>query len=47
MISESFISQAFIALIILTSSLTPSVNAAAIDPARQFLFFDVVRSLLI
>lgn len=40
MISKSFIIQAFIALIILASSLTFSVNAAAITiaPARQFIF---------
>jgi len=38
MISKSFIIQAFIALMILASSLTSSVNAAAIAPARQFLF---------
>jgi hypothetical protein len=35
MISKSFIIQGFIALIILASSLTSSVNAAAIAPARQ------------
>jgi hypothetical protein len=38
MISKSFIIQVFIALIILASSLTSSVNAAAISPARQFIF---------
>jgi hypothetical protein len=37
MISKSFIIKALIALIILVSSLTSSVNAAAIAPARQFL----------
>ena len=36
---KSFIIQAFIALMILVSSLTSSsANAAAISPARQFLF---------
>jgi hypothetical protein len=41
MISKSFIMiQAFIALITIASSLTYSVNAAAIAPARQFLFVD-------
>jgi hypothetical protein len=34
--------QAFIALIIIASSLTYSVNAAAIAPARQFLFLGLV-----
>jgi hypothetical protein len=43
MISKSFIViQAFIAFIIIASSLTYSVNAAAIAPARQFLFLGLV-----
>jgi hypothetical protein len=43
MISKSFIViQAFIAFIIIASSLTYSVNAAAIAPARQFLFLCLV-----
>ena len=47
MISKSFIIQAFIALIILASSLTFSVNAAAIAPARQFLFQTRTRRALL
>ena len=39
MISKLFTTRAFIALIILASNLTSSVNAA---PARQFLFVDLV-----
>lgn len=40
---KSFIMiQAFIALIIIASSLTYSVNAAVIPPARQFLFLSLV-----
>jgi hypothetical protein len=42
MMSKSLTIQAFIALIILASSLSFSVNAAAIAPARQFLFFGPV-----
>ena len=34
--------QAFIALIIIASSLTSSVNTATIAPARQFLFLGLV-----
>jgi hypothetical protein len=39
MISKLFIIQASIALMILALS---SVNAAPVDPARQFLFFGLV-----
>ena len=42
MIFKLFTIQAFIALIILASSLTSSVNAAAIAPAGQFPSFGIV-----
>jgi hypothetical protein len=43
MISKTFIViQVFIAFIFIASSLTYSVNAAAIAPARQFLFLGLV-----
>ena len=45
MISKSFIIQAFIALIVLASSLTTFINASPIapaEPARQFLFLYLV-----
>ena len=42
MISKSFPIQAFVALLILTSSLTSPVNAAAIARGRQFLFLVLI-----
>ena len=38
MFSKSFIIQAFIALIVLASSLISSINASPIAPAGQFVF---------
>ena len=45
MIFKSFIIQAFIALVVLASSLTSSVNASPIapaEPAGQFLFLCLI-----
>ena len=45
MISRSFFIQAFVALIVTLAS-TPSVNAAPLAPAGQFLGFVVTYELL-